>query len=341
MSYMKYLQSMGIMSAGMHAGICYNAVLSCSCFLFVHMWGFSYVSIAWCHVFSVLCECILLVALTYDKKEVRRTMVLPTWESMLSVGDFLFYGFSGCVMMCAEWWAFEILTVLASMISTEALSAQTVMLQAITIFFMFPLGIGISTGAIVGNALGAGHKQLAISIGYLSLAVIFAVDLVLSPLILIFRQDFVELFTSDPEVIFTCVHQCLPILAVEIFVDGVQAVSCGVLRGAGKQNLGAAVNIGAYYCIALPVAWYLCFTKGLDVMGLMIGVCVGVISQTTVLCSFIMCKTSYVFEGLPISVIEEKIGIIHSNSDDVRSRSSSCSPLSASHKRPLSVDGCF
>lgn len=300
MSYMKYLQSMGIMNPGMYSGMCYNVVLAVLCYLSVHVWHFSFVSLAWCHVASVVTEIVLLVALTHNKKEVRRTMVAPTLDSLLAVGDFLVFGFSGCVMMCAEWWAFELLTIFASMVSAKALSSQTIMLQAITILFMFPLGIGISTGAIVGNALGAGHKQLAISIGYISLAVIFVIDLVLCPLIFHFRLDFVELFTSDADVIYTCVHQCLPLMAVEIFIDGAQAVSSGVLRGAGKQDLGAAVNIGAYYLLALPIAWYLCFIRGYEVLGLMIGVCVGVFTQTATLCCFIVCRASYIFEGLAI-----------------------------------------
>jgi multidrug resistance protein, MATE family len=355
MSYMKYLQSMGIMHAGMYAGICYNLVLSVLCYLCVHVLNHSFVSLAWCHVVSVVVEFLLLVALTLDKKEVRRTLVPPTLESVLAVGDFLVFGFSGCVMMCAEWWAFELLTIFASMISSQALSAQTIMLQAITIFFMFPLGIGISTGAIVGNALGAGHKQLAISIGYLSMSVIFLVDLILCPLLLHFRRDFVELFTSDPAVIFICVHQCFPLLAAEIFVDGAQAVSCGVLRGAGKQSLGAAVNIGAYYCIALPIAWYLCFTLGYEVLGLMIGVCAGVFIQTFTLCCFIICRASYIFEGLAIDGFSDVCcddGDLVLSPGSVSSVSSVCSHhahahahhhhthhLGSPHRRPLSMDG--
>ena len=344
-SYVKYLQSMGLMLPGMYSGLCYNVVLAVLCYLSVHVWGGTFVSLAWCHVFSVLIQCILLVQISLHRKEVQRTLVVPSRDSVYAVGEFLLFGFSGCVMTCAEWWAFELLTIFASMVSAQALSAQTVMLQAITILFMFPLGIGISTGAIVGNALGAGHKQLAISIGYLSMLVIFLIDLVLCPLILQFRLEFVELFTSDLAVIHTCVVQCFPLLAVEIFIDGAQAVSCGVLRGAGKQTLGAAVNLGAYYLIALPVAYYLCFSLDYEVLGLMIGVCVGVFVQTSTLCCVIVCKGSYVFEGLAIhkpSSHDEERGM-KANEDPVKSPKTTSSHaihhLGSPRRRTLSMDG--
>ena len=267
MSYMKYLQSMGLMHPGMYAGMCYNVLLVVLCSLCVHYFEFSYQSLAYCHVLSTSIELIFIVLITHHKKEVQRTMAWPTLASVWSVKDFLVFGFAGCVMMCAEWWAFELLTVLAAMVSPEALSAQSIVLQAITIVFMFPLGIGISTGSIVGNALGAKYKHLAISIGKLSMGVIFVLDLFLCPAILYFRYDFVELFTSDPVVVYMCAEQCLPIMAFAVFVDGLQAVTSGVLRGAGRQNLGATVNIAAYYLIALPIAWYLCFRRDLQVMG--------------------------------------------------------------------------
>lgn len=45
-------------------------------------------------------------------------------------------------------------------------------------------------------------------------------------------------------------------LCLKLF-DGVQNVCSGVFRGSGLQRVGAMVNLGSYYIVALPAA-YLC-----------------------------------------------------------------------------------
>lgn len=45
--------------------------------------------------------------------------------------------------------------------------------------------------------------------------------------------------------------------------DGTQGVCSGVLRGAGKQKIGAVANLAGYWAFALPAAWALAFPADL------------------------------------------------------------------------------
>ena len=63
----------------------------------------------------------------------------------------------------------------------------------------------------------------------------------------------------------------LPILALSLFGDGMNCVLSGVLRGAGRQALGAALNLSTFWCMGLPLAGLLAFKAHLGITGLWAG----------------------------------------------------------------------
>lgn len=64
--------------------------------------------------------------------------------------EFVSLGVPGTVMLCSEWWAYEILTIFASMLGTEEVAAQSVILQTAGLAFMLPLGLGIASASLIG-----------------------------------------------------------------------------------------------------------------------------------------------------------------------------------------------
>ena len=68
-----------------------------------------------------------------------------------------------------------------------------------------------------------------------------------------------------------------------MFCDGINAVASGVLRGSGRQMLGATTNAVGYWVIGVPLAWALAFKAGLGVRGFWLGVGVGAATQAAVL----------------------------------------------------------
>lgn len=50
--------------------------------------------------------------------------------------------------------------------------------------------------------------------------------------------------------------------------------TAGVIRGAARQKLGVAVNLGAYWVFGIPLAVWLAFPAGWGVHGLWVGMAV-------------------------------------------------------------------
>ena len=90
----------------------------------------------------------------------------------------------------------------------------------------------------------------------------------------------------------------------------------GVLRGAGKQFIGAVANLIAFYAIGLPMAWILCFIFRLGVRGLMMGISFGTFFQVVVLLVLILGFEDYVYSALPTEVKQKMIKFSEDDNDE-------------------------
>jgi MATE family multidrug resistance protein len=75
-------------------------------------------------------------------------------------------------MVCAEWWAFEILAIFAGWITVEALGAHSIIIQFEYLSYMIPAGIAVAAQTRVGNSLGANDPKGAIRAVKVSCAIV-------------------------------------------------------------------------------------------------------------------------------------------------------------------------
>ena len=57
-------------------------------------------------------------------------------------------------MLCFEWWCFELLAIFSGLMSVEALAAEVIVVNLVTLIFMVPLGTGYAASAFTGYFLG-------------------------------------------------------------------------------------------------------------------------------------------------------------------------------------------
>jgi hypothetical protein len=76
-------------------------------------------------------------------------------------------------------------------------------------------------------------------------------------------------------------------------VDGQAAVLSGVLRGAGRQGIGAATSWCSYWLIGLPLAYLLAFKAKMGVLGLRLSLAAAVAVQALVLHVFTTCRIDW------------------------------------------------
>ncbi|NXA63870.1 S47A2 protein, partial [Mohoua ochrocephala] len=122
-------------------------------------------------------------------------------ECLVDWGSFIWLAVPGMVMMCIEWWTFEIGSFLAGLISVVELGAQSVIYELASVAYMVPLGISVAASVRVGNALGAGDVVQAKTSCITALLCTGVNAVVVAALLGSLRDVVGYIFTNDTEIV--------------------------------------------------------------------------------------------------------------------------------------------
>ncbi|KXT06520.1 hypothetical protein AC578_6098 [Pseudocercospora eumusae] len=267
----KYLQAQGIMRPGTYVLLITSPINAGLNYLFIYTFDIGLFGAPIATGISYWLSFILLVLYT------RFVAGYECWggfdrRCLTNIGSFARIAALGVVHVGTEWWAFEIVAIVAGQLGTIPLAAQSVIMTADQVMNTIPFGVGVATSSRIGNLLGARNARgaalsantaawLSMLLGALVLAILMAT-----------KENFARLFNDDDEVV-KLTAKVLPYVALFQIADGLNGSCGGALRGMGRQHVGAAVNIVSYYCGALPLGIYLAF-HGWGLSGLWVGQCI-------------------------------------------------------------------
>ncbi|KAL8456635.1 hypothetical protein ACS0TY_034752 [Phlomoides rotata] len=207
--------------------------------------------------------------------------------------SFVRLSLASAVMLCLEVWYFMVLVLFAghlknAEIAVDALSICITILGAV---IMVAMGLNAAISVRVSNELGARHPRTAKFSVLVVVVAAFLIGLLISIIILIFKDQYPCLFSDSPAV-KDIVYQLTPLLAFCILVNNVQPALSGVAIGAGWQGLVAYVNIACYYIFGIPLGVILGYAVDMGVKGIWIGMLAGTLLQTLIL-FYIVYKTNW------------------------------------------------
>ncbi|TYG52215.1 hypothetical protein ES288_D09G009200v1 [Gossypium darwinii] len=191
---------------------------------------------------------------------------------------------ASAVMLCLEIWYNQGLVLISGLLPNAAIALDSI---SICMNYWnwdinFVLGFSAAASVRVSNELGAGHPKLTkFSVIVVNATSIF-ISTVFTAIVIICRSLLIKAFSTDAEVI-QAGSSLIPLLAISIFLNGIQPILSGVAIGSGWQHIVAYVNLTTYYIIGLPIGCVLGFKIGLGVEGIWWGMVVGVLLQTITL----------------------------------------------------------
>ncbi|XP_067865972.1 multidrug and toxin extrusion protein 1-like [Heterodontus francisci] len=274
----KYLQNQGIILPQLFTGFIaniLNAVIN-YLFLFVLMLGVPGSAVA--SVISWYCQALLLLAYIRWKKLYVGTWAGWSTDSLQEWGLFIRLAIPSMFMLCIGWWTYYIGTFLVGLINGVQLGAQTIIFQVMSAVHTIALGYSLAVTVHVGNALGARNPEQAVNSVKVALCCIGCITLVNAVIIGAIKDVVGYIFTNDKEIVHL-VAEVIPLCAALHWVTSMAAVSGGVLRGIGKQKLGAIIQFIGFCLIALPIGISLMFDAKLGVIGLWSGIFIGMVVQ--------------------------------------------------------------
>lgn len=132
---------------------------------------------------------------------------------------------------------------------------------------MIPMGIGFSSTALVGIAIGGGNVKRAKKIGLLAVTTGACILIITTVLIIIFNQKIPYLYTQEV-VVADLVTNLLKIYIWFGILDGVQIILHGIIKGLGKQGIASIICLVVLYPINIPLAYVFAWKLGYGVYGL-------------------------------------------------------------------------
>ncbi len=171
------------------------------------------------------------------------------------------------LLVVADSLGFEILTLLAGLHGTAELGAQTLLATLCSFIFKIPFSMGIAASTQIADLLGRGSVQEAKWVANFALMLAGVVGSLIVFLVLLPGNIIPCLFTKDEDVA-TLMVSAMPVLAVFTLIDAIAGVITGVLRGMGKQFIGAVIQTVGFYVIGLPCSIVAAFNFGWHLSGL-------------------------------------------------------------------------
>ncbi|KAG1368083.1 protein DETOXIFICATION 14 [Cocos nucifera] len=205
-------------------------------------------------------------------------------ECFRGINEFLKLALPSAVMICLEWWSFELLVLLSGLLSNPELetSVLSICLTSISLLYTIPYGLGAAASTRVSNELGAGNPQRARLAVRVVMFIAVTEAILVSGTVFALRHVLGYAYSNEEEVI-SYVEEMVPLVCVSVIMDSLQGVLSGIARGCGWQHIGAYINLGAFYLFGIPIAVILGFPLHVGGKGLWIGILCGSTTQSVLL----------------------------------------------------------
>jgi MATE family multidrug resistance protein len=276
---LKYFQAQNIVypliPPGIFANIA-NAVFH-YLFLFVAKWGIR--GAAGAVVIAEYTFLLSLLIIIYVRK-----LHVKTWggwsrDSLNGWGQFALFGIPGLLMFIVEMGSFEIGYYITGSIGKIQQSIHAVVSAYVYIVFMMPISLGTAVTIRVGNELGAGEPVKAKRAAFVGLVIDIVWVVFIVGLTVALKTYIPMIFTADVDVL-QALGPIMYVVAALLVADNLQGYFGGILRGSGKQLVGALANFVSYWMIGVPLGGVLALVLHLGALGYWLGLLTGDFIQT-------------------------------------------------------------
>jgi multidrug resistance protein, MATE family len=175
-------------------------------------------------------------------------------------------------MVGLEWGIFETCLLMSGWLDNPELhvAVMGLVLNLSGTLYMLPMGISSGCAVRVGNAVGAGLPCHAKRSAFVAVGSTMLCQVVLGTFVVLERRHVGLIFSRDTQVIQET-GKLMPLVAWCMLGDGMNASVAGSLRGIGKQEVGALLNLVSYWGLGMPLAYVLAFKFDMGLQGLWVG----------------------------------------------------------------------
>ncbi|MEX6502776.1 MATE family efflux transporter [Pseudomonas zhanjiangensis] len=163
------------------------------------------------------------------------------------------------IAVFAESSIFAVIALLIGGLGATVVAGHQIALNFSSLVFMIPYSLGMAVTVRVGQALGRGEPRQARFAAGVGMASALAYACLSASLILLLREQIVQIYSPDPAVI-ALAATLIVYAALFQLSDAVQVTAAGALRGYQDTRVTMLLTLFAYWGIGLPVGYSLGLT---------------------------------------------------------------------------------
>jgi MATE family multidrug resistance protein len=222
----------------------------------------------------------LALVLLFERRFRRMVLFGRFWRlDAVRWRDFLRLGLPIGTMIAFESTIFNAAAFLAGLFGTATLAAHAVTLQIASLSFMLPLGLSQAVTIRVGTAFGRDDRRGIFVAGWTGWGLVVLVMIAAATVMVTLPGPLVDAFLdpASAEAADTrdLALRFLLVAAVFQLVDGIQAVTAGMLRGLHDTRIPMIVAAVGYWGIGFAACLLFAFALDLAGLGIWIGLAAG------------------------------------------------------------------
>ena len=149
---------------------------------------------------------------------------------------------------------------------TLAVAAHSLYQRVLMVLFLPSWALGMGSGVLVGQNLGAHQPERAQRTGWLATGIVEAIMLIASLAILLWAEGVIRIFTTEPDLV-KIASVFLRIATAGFIVAGLVTVLQQSISGAGDTIPPMIIGLVTVWAVQLPLAYYLPQITTLGVYG--------------------------------------------------------------------------
>lgn len=204
------------------------------------------------------------------------------------IKNYLKFSIGSAFLMCAEWWGFELLAIIAIKLGSEDYTVYVLVAEICGLLYSLPVGFMLSITIQVGEFIAKSSiRKVKLACVYSILFGMFSMVCYIG-IFLIVRNKVFRIFTQE-ENILEIGYSVLPIMGCSEFFDFVQTSLVSIFRGIGKQYTASIFMFCHYYLIMPSLCILFGYWFKLGVRGMWYGIALSDITASTLYLIAILC----------------------------------------------------
>ncbi|KAG6553559.1 hypothetical protein Mapa_004472 [Marchantia paleacea] len=280
----KYLQSQSVVFPLVVCALLAVLFHIICCQLIIVTFDFGFTGGALATTISYFLLLVMLIVYTWGSGKYKKTWTGFTWDAFAAVKPYLKICIPSTCMLCLEYWTVELLVLAAGLLPNPQLqlSLLSISLNTTNLAFNIPIGLSAAVSTRVSNELGAYRPYAAKLAGKVVFGISVMSACIIATSMVAARHVWGKAFSGVEEVVVN-VAELMPLIALSALLDGIQGVLSGIARGCGRQDMGAIINLTAFYIVGIPAGLFLGFVMELNARGLWLGLLCGQLTQSLLL----------------------------------------------------------